>query len=137
MFNKKEFEDIYKLIINNNKIEAQKNLKLLRTKYDLHPDYLFLMSLFLTKEHRYYQAIDTLHSSLLVDNDEIFLLKKNYEKSSQNLIDAKFKLLSEIFKIINNPELSNEAEKLKNAKEQFEFFKKLQILMPGIGFKKK
>ena len=58
------------------------------------------MSLFLTKEHRYYQAIDTLHSSLLVDNDEIFLLKKNYEKSSQNLIDAKFKLLSEIFKKI-------------------------------------
>ena len=45
MFNKKEFEDIYQSIKNNQKDKAQKNLKFFREKYDLDPDYLYLHTL--------------------------------------------------------------------------------------------
>ena len=89
MFNKKEFEDIYQSIKNNQKDKAQKNLKLFREKYDLDPDYLYLMAEFLILEKRFYQAIDTIHVSLLVENDDEFLLKKNFKKSTQELINKK------------------------------------------------
>ena len=101
MFKKKEFEDIYEYIKNNQKAKAQNNLKLFREKYSLDPDYLYLMAEFLILEKRFYQAIDTIHVSLLVENDDDFLLKNNFNKSSREVINKKFKLLSELFKIID------------------------------------
>ena len=52
MFSKKEFENIYKSIKNNQKDKAQNNLKLLRKKYALDPDYLYLMGEFLILDKR-------------------------------------------------------------------------------------
>ena len=92
MFNIKEFEKIYNLLEENNKTEANQHLISSRDKFALHPDYLFLMSEYLFLEDRIYQAIDTLHTSLLIDYDDIFLLKNNFEKSSTKLIDKKFEL---------------------------------------------
>jgi len=136
MFNKKEFEDIYKAIKNNKKEIAQNNLKLFREKYSLDPDYLYLMSEFLVLEKRFYQAIDTIHVSLLVENDDEFLLKNNLNKSSREIINKKFDLLGDLFKIVDIPELSVEAKNSNNPKEQDIFFQKLQKLMPGISFNK-
>ena len=136
MFKKKEFEGIYEYIKNNQKAKAQNNLKLFREKYSLDPDYLYLMAEFLILEKRFYQAIDTIHVSLLVENDNDFLLKNNFNKSSREVINKKFKLLSELFKIIDIPELSEEVKNLNNPNDQNIFFKKMQKLMPGISFNK-
>jgi len=136
MFNKKEFEDIYQSIKNNQKDKAQKNLKLFREKYDLDPDYLYLMAEFLILEKRFYQAIDTIHVSLLVENDDRFLLKNNFKKSTQELINKKYNLLGDLFEIIDITELSKQAKNLNSPKDQVFFFKKLQKLMPGISFNK-
>ena len=136
MFNKKEFENIYKAIKNNKKDIAQNNLKLFREKYSLDPDYLYLMSEFLVLEKRFYQAIDTIHVSLLVENDDEFLLKNNFNKSSREIINKKFDLLGDLFKIVDIPELSVEAKNSNNPKDQEIFFQKLQKLMPGISFNK-
>ena len=136
MFKKKEFEGIYEYIKNNQKSKAQNNLKLFREKYSLDPDYLYLMAEFLILEKRFYQAIDTIHVSLLVENDNDFLLKNNFNKSSREVINKKFKLLSELFKIIDIPELSEEVKNLNNPNDQNIFFKKMQKLMPGISFNK-
>ena len=137
MFNIKEFEKIYIHLKENNKKEANKHLILFRAKLALHPDYLFLMSEYLFLEERIYQAIDTLHSSLLIDYDDMFLLKNNFEKSSTKLVDKKFELFGKLFKIINNLELSKDVEDSNNEKKRLFFFNKLQELMPGIGFNKK
>ena len=137
MFNIKEFEIIYNLLKENNKKEANKHLISFRAKFALHPDYLFLMSEYLFLEERIYQAIDTLHSSLLIDYDDMFLLKNNFEKSSTKLVDKKFELFGKLFKIINNLELSKDAEDTNNEEKKLFFFNKLQELMPGIGFNKK
>ncbi len=76
MFNIKEFEIIYNFIKENNKTEANQLLISFRAKFALHPDYLFLMSEYLFLEDRIYQAIDTLHTSLLIDYDDMFFIKK-------------------------------------------------------------
>ena len=137
MFNIKEFEKIYNLLKEKNKKEANKQLISFRDKFALHPDYLFLMSEYLFLEERIYQAIDTLHSSLLIDYDDMFLLKNNFEKSSTKLVDKKFELFRKLFKIINNLDLSKDAEDTNNEQKKLLFFNKLQELMPGIGFNKK
>jgi len=137
MFNIKEFEKIYNLLEENNKTEANQHLISSRDKFALHPDYLFLMSGYLFLEDRIYQAIDTLHTSLLIDYDDIFLLKNNFEKSSTKLIDKKFELFRKLFKIINNLELTKDAQDSNNEQKRLFFFNKLQELMPGIGFNKK
>tara|TARA_B100000686_G_C15979729_1_gene566825 strand:+ start:31 stop:447 length:417 start_codon:yes stop_codon:yes gene_type:complete len=136
MFNKKEFENIYKLIKDNQKDKAQNNLKLFREKYALDPDYLYLMGEFFILDKRYYLAIDTIHVSLLVENDDHFLLKNNFKKSKQELINKKYNVLGDLFRIIDIPELSELAKNSNNPKDQDIFFKKLQKLMPGISFNK-
>ena len=134
MFSKKEFENIYKSIKNNQKDKAQNNLKLLRKKYALDPDYLYLMGEFLILDKRYYQAIDTIHVSLLVENDDEFLLKKNFKKSTQELINKKYNLLGDLFKIIDIPELSEQAKNSNNVLSGFsiEYSSKPLNLKPNI-----
>tara|TARA_Y100000590_G_C15411778_1_gene897860 strand:- start:256 stop:663 length:408 start_codon:yes stop_codon:yes gene_type:complete len=135
MFNIKEFENVYKLLKKENINEAKKNLIQLRDEYTLHPDYLFLMAEQLILEDRVYQAIDTLHSSLLIDYDDNFLKKNKLNKSTKELIQSKFKLLHKLFKVINNDELAKDAENADTDNKKYLFFKKLQDLMPGVGFK--
>ena len=136
MFDIKEFESIHKLLKKNNIIEAKKNLILLRDKYTLHPDYLFLMAEQLVLEDRVYQAIDALHSSLLIDYDDAFLQENNFYKSTEELIKNKFKILGKLFKDINNNELALGAKEANTEDKRYLFFKKLQKIMPGVGFKK-
>ena len=137
MFNIKEFEKIYNLLKEKNKKEANKQLISFRDKFALHPDYLFLMSEYLLLEERIYQAIDTLHSSLLIDYDDMFLLKNNFEKSSVKLINKKMQLFAKLFKIINNQELLKIVDEANSDQKILFFFNKLQELMPGIGFHRK
>ena len=137
MFNIKEFKKIYNLLKEEKKVEANNHLISFRIKYALHPDYLFLMSEYLLLEERVYQAIDTLHTSLLIDYDDMFLLKNNFEKSSAKLINKKMQLFAKLFKIINNQELLKIVDEANSDQKILFFFNKLQELMPGIGFHRK
>ena len=135
MFNIKKFEQVYELLKKENVNESKKILLQLRDEYTLHPDYLFLMAEQLLLENRVYQAIDAIHSSLLIDYDDDFLKKNKLNKSTKELIQNKFKLLHNLFKIIKNDELAKNAEMADTDDKKYLFFKKLQDLMPGVGFK--
>ncbi len=135
MFNIKKFEQVYELLQKENVNESKKILLQLRDEYTLHPDYLFLMAEQLLLENRVYQAIDAIHSSLLIDYDDYFLNKNKLNKSTKELIQSKFKLLHNLFKIIKNDELAKNAEMADTDDKKYLFFKKLQDLMPGVGFK--
>ena len=135
MFNIKKFEQVYELLKKENVNESKKILLQLRDEYTLHPDYLFLMAEQLLLENRVYQAIDAIHSSLLIDYDDDFLKKNKLNKSTKELIQSKFKLLHNLFKIIKNDELAKNAEMADTDDKKYLFFKKLQDLMPGVGFK--
>ena len=136
MFRIENFESIYNLIEKNDKVLSQKELALSRIRYALHPDYLFLMSKYLILDKRYYQSIDALLGSLKLDKDEIFLVKNNFEKSKEELITKKIQLMSELFNLINNMDLSIEASKVKSEEELDNYVSKLSKLMPGVKLKK-
>lgn len=136
MFNIENFESIFNLIEKNDKFSSQKQLALLRKKYALHPDYLFLMSKYLILDKRYYQSIDTLLGSLKLDKDELFLVKNNFEASKEELITKKIQLIGKLFNLIGNMELSIEASKIKSENERNNYVNKLSKLMPGVKLKK-
>ena len=136
MFNIENFESIYNLIEKNDKFSSQKQLAVLRKKYALHPDYLFLMSKYLILDKRYYQSIDALLGSLKLDKDEFFLVKNNFKKSKEELITKKIQLIGELFNLIGNMELSIEASKVKSEEELDNYVNKLSKLMPGVKLKK-
>ncbi len=136
MFNIENFESIFNLIEKNDKFSSQKQLALLRKKYALHPDYLFLMSKYLILDKRYYQSIDALLGSLKLDKDELFLVKNNFKKSKEELITKKIQLIGKLFNLIGNMELSIEASKVKSGEERNNYVNKLSKLMPGVKLKK-
>ena len=136
MFKIENFESIYNLIEKNDKVLSQKELALLRTRYSLHPDYLFLMSKYLILDKRYYQSIDALLGSLKLDKDELFLVKNNFEASKEELITKKIQLIGKLFNLIGNMELSIEASKVKSGEERNNYVNKLSKLMPGVKLKK-
>ena len=136
MFNIENFESIYNLIEKNDKFSSQKQLALLRKKYALHPDYLFLMSKYLILDKRYYQSIDALLGSLKLDKDELFLVKNNFKKSKEELITKKIQLIGKLFNLIGNIGLSIEASKVKSEEELDNYVNKLSKLMPGVKLKK-
>ena len=119
--------------INKKNFNLQNELAKCRKEYDLNPEYLYLMGLFLKSENRTYLAIDALILSLKIDNDEIFLLKKNYEKCSDNLIKKKIDLLLELFSLIKNSDLTNLIINLKKNQNLSFFLKDLEENMPGIN----
>ena len=119
--------------INKKNFNLQNELAKCRKEYDLNPEYLFLMGLFLKLENRLYLAIDALILSLKIDNDEIFLLKKNYEKCSDELIKKKIDLLLELFILIKNSDLINLINKLKKNQNLELFLKDIEETMPGIN----
>ena len=61
-----------------------------REQYYMHPEYLFSMARYLKTTKKFYQAIDCLHASLQHNNDLNFLTKKNYKKSTNELVKRKF-----------------------------------------------
>ena len=119
--------------INKKNFNLQNELAKYRKEYDLNPEYLFLMGLFLKLENRPYLAIDALILSLKIDNDEIFLLKKNYEKCSDDLIKKKLDLLLELFILIKNSDLVNLINKFKKNQNLEFFLKDIEEIMPGIN----
>ena len=137
MFNNSEFNNAYNLIKNDKLNEANKLLIKLRSSFFLHPDYLFLMSLFLIKSKRTYLAIDTALLSLKVDNTEAVLKKHSYENSSNKLIEERYLFLISMFKKIKNLELVDILETAMKNKNPTSFLLYLEKIMPGIRLKNK
>ena len=131
MFKINKLQNLYNSI-NKKNFNLQNELAKYRKEYDLNPEYLFLMGLFLKLENRPYLAIDALILSLKIDNDEIFLLKKNYEKCSDDLIKKKIDLLLELFILIKNFDLINLINEFKKKQNLIFFLKNIEEIMPGI-----
>ena len=122
--------------INKKNFNLQNELAKCRKEYDLNPEYLYLMGLHLKYENRIYLAIDTLILSLKIDYNEIFLLKKNYEKCSQELINEKINLLNKLFNDIGNLKLLELNTKFKVNDEMTDVLSLFENIMPGIKLKK-
>jgi len=137
MFSNSEFNNAYNSIKKDELNEANKILIKLRSSFFLHPDYLFLMSLFLVKSKRTYLAIDTALLSLKVDNTEAVLKKHGYENSSNELIEERYLFLISMFKKIKNLELVDILEKTMKNKNPTSFLLYLEKIMPGIRLKNK
>tara|TARA_B100000579_G_C22705714_1_gene792004 strand:- start:254 stop:667 length:414 start_codon:yes stop_codon:yes gene_type:complete len=136
MFKIDKLKKIYKSI-NSKNFDLKNELAKCRKEYDLNPEYLYLMGLFLSSEKRAYLAIDTLILSLKIDHDEIFLLKKNYEKSSQELINEKINLLIKLFNETSNLKLIEISNKFKDNNDISHVLDLFQNIMPGIKLKNK
>ena len=135
MFKIDKFKNIYKFI-NSKNFDLKNELSKCRKEYDLNPEYLYLMALYLKSENRIYLAIDTLILSLKIDQDEIFLLKKNYEKCSNELIREKTTLLVKLFNQIGNLKLLELSNNFKGNKGIVNVLDSLKAIMPGINLKK-
>ena len=131
MFKINKLQNLYNSI-NKKNFNLQNELAKCRKEYDLNPEYLFLMGLFLKLENRPYLAIDALILSLKIDNDEIFLLKKSYERCSDDLIKKKIDLLLELFILIKNFDLINLINEFKKKQNLIFFLKDIEEIMPGI-----
>ena len=132
MFKINKLQNIHNSI-NKKNFNLKNELAKCRKEYDLNPEYLYLMGFFLKLENRPYLAIDALILSLKIDNDEMFLLKKNYEKCSNDLIKKKIDLLFELFSLIKNSDLINLINKLKKNQNLELFLKDIEETMPGIN----
>ena len=122
--------------INKKNFNLQNELAKCRKEYDLNPEYLYLMGLHLKYENRIYLAIDTLILSLKIDYNEIFLLKKNYEKSSDELIKEKINLLIKLFNEIDNLKLIELSNNFRGTEGIINVLDLLKTSMPGINLKK-
>tara|TARA_B100001029_G_C14824261_1_gene319412 strand:+ start:36 stop:443 length:408 start_codon:yes stop_codon:yes gene_type:complete len=135
MFKIDKLNNIYKNI-NSKNFDLKNKLSRCRKEYDLNPEYLYLMGLFLASENRAYLAIDTLILSLKINNDEIFLLKKNYERCSDELIKEKINLLIKLFNEIDNSKLIELSNKFKGDNDINDILDLFKNIMPGIKLKK-
>ena len=84
---KKELKTVYDLLIKKELSQANNLLINLRQFGVLHPEYLFLMSLFLMESGRIYLAIDSLLLSLKVDNTPEVMKKNNFESTTEKLVE--------------------------------------------------
>tara|TARA_B110000285_G_C14771907_1_gene444380 strand:- start:150 stop:566 length:417 start_codon:yes stop_codon:yes gene_type:complete len=137
MFSIIEFNKIYNLLKNEELNKANDNLIRLRNSFFIHPEYLFLMSLFLLKSNRTYLAIDTLLLSLKVDNTAEVLKKYGYENTSKSLIEERYLLLISLFKKIKILVIVNMLETCMKKKDPTNFLLYLEEIMPGISLKNK
>ena len=135
MFKIDKLKKIYKSI-NNKNFNLKNELSKCRKEYDLNPEYLYLMGLHLKYENRVYLAIDTLILSLKIDYDEIFLLKKNYDKCSDELIKEKINLLIKLFNEIDNLKLIELSNNFRGTEGIINVLNLLKTSMPGINLKK-
>ena len=136
MFKILKFNEIQEFLDNDQNDKANKMLIEEREQYYMHPEYLFLMARYLKVTNKFYQAIDCLHASLQHNNDLNFLSEKNYDKSTNELVEKKILLIIELSKIIKNKILVIESEMTLKDQDNKKFIEKLDLLMPGVKRKK-
>ena len=132
MFEILEFKNAHNLLMLEKKNQAQEILISLRKDFSLHPDYLFLMSLFLNMDNRIYLAIDSLLLSIKIDNDMEFLKKRNFIGSSTELIKERYLLLISLFIKIDIPKLTNLTKEALDTGDHLKFINYVNKIMPGI-----
>tara|TARA_B100001059_G_scaffold208897_1_gene221479 strand:- start:1109 stop:1525 length:417 start_codon:yes stop_codon:yes gene_type:complete len=137
MFKKKELEAVYNLLIKKELAQANNLLINLRKFGVLHPEYLFLMSLFLMETGRTYLAIDSLLLSLKVDNTAEVMKKNDFEGTSEELVKKRYETLISVLEKIKLMDLKNRAIEAMDNNDASEFLKHLSEVMPGIRLKNK
>ena len=137
MFKKKELETVYNLIIKKELAQANQILINLRKFGVLHPEYLFLMSLFLMETGRTYLAIDSLLLSLKVDNTPEVMMKNNFESTSEKLVKKRYETLISVLEKIKINDLKNMVIDAIEKNDASEFLGYLSKVMPGIRLKNK
>ena len=137
MYSITEFSTVYDLLKNNELDKANVILRKLRNLFFIHPDYLFLMSLFLSKSNRTYLSIDSLLLSLKVDNTEEVLKKHGYKNSSDALVEERYLLLITLFTKIKAFQIVKMLEVSMKEKDPTSFLLHLEEIMPGIRLKNK
>ena len=137
MFKKKELEAVYNLLIKKELAQANNLLINLRKFGVLHPEYLFLMSLFLMETGRTYLAIDSLLLSLKVDNTAEVMKKNDFEGTSEELVKKRYETLISVFEKIKINDLKNMVIDAMEKNDASEFLDHLSKVMPGIRLKNK
>ena len=137
MFKKKELEKVYNLIIKKELAQANQILINLRQSGVPHPEYLFLMSLFLMETGRTYLAIDSLLLSLKLDNTPEAMMKNNFESTSEQLAKKRYETLISLFEKIKINDLKNMVIEAMEKNDASKFLEHLSKVMPGIRLKSK
>tara|TARA_Y100000389_G_C17204412_1_gene385281 strand:+ start:271 stop:681 length:411 start_codon:yes stop_codon:yes gene_type:complete len=136
MFKKKELETVYNLLIKKELTQANNLLINLREVGLLHPEYLFLMSLFLIETDRTYLAIDSLLLSLKIDNTPEVMKKNNFEGTTEKLVKKRYETLIFALEKIKINDLKNMVIKAMKKNNASDFLEHLSKVMPGIRLKK-
>ena len=136
MFKKKELEKVYDLLMKNELAKANNLLINLRQVGLLHPEYLFLMSLFLMETGRTYLAIDSLLLSLKIDNTPDVMIKNNFEGTTTTLIKKRYETLISAMEKIKINDLKNMVIKAMEKNDASELLEHIKKVMPGIRLKK-
>ena len=137
MFKKKELETVYNLLIKKELAKANHLLINLRQFGVLHPEYLFLMALFLMETGRTYLAIDSLLLSLKVDNTPEVMKKNDFEDTTEELVIKRYETLISILEKIKLNDLKNMVIEAMDKNDASEFLEHLSDVMPGIRLKNK
>jgi hypothetical protein len=137
MFKKKEFEAVYNLLTKKEFAQANQILINLRQSGVPHPEYLFLMSLFLMETGRTYLAIDSLLLSLKLDNTPEVMMKNNFESTSEQLAKKRYETLISLFEKIKINDLKNMVIEAMEKNDASKFLEHLSKVMPGIRLKSK
>jgi hypothetical protein len=137
MFKKKEFEAVYNLLTKKEFAQANQILINLRQSGVPHPEYLFLMSLFLMETGRTYLAIDSLLLSLKLDNTPEAMMKNNFESTSEQLAKKRYETLISLFEKIKINDLKNMVIEAMEKNDASKFLEHLSKVMPGIRLKSK
>ena len=137
MFKKKELEAVYNLLTKKELAQANQILINLRQSGVPHPEYLFLMSLFLMETGRTYLAIDSLLLSLKLDNTPEVMMKNNFESTSEQLVKKRYEMLISSLEKIKINDLKNMVKEAMEKNDASKFLEHLSKVMPGIRLKSK
>ena len=137
MFKKKELEAVYNLLTKKELAQANQILINLRQSGVPHPEYLFLMSLFLMETGRTYLAIDSLLLSLKLDNTPKVMMKNNFESTSEQLVKKRYEMLISSLEKIKINDLKNMVKEAMEKNDASKFLEHLSKVMPGIRLKSK
>ena len=137
MFKKKELEAVYNLLTKKELAQANQILINLRQSVVPHPEYLFLMSLFLMETGRTYLAIDSLLLSLKLDNTPEVMMKNNFESTSEQLVKKRYETLISLLEKIKINDLKNMVIEAMEKNDASKFLEHLSMVMPGIRLKSK
>ena len=137
MFKKKELEAVYNLLTKKELAQANQILINLRQSGVPHPEYLFLMSLFLMETGRTYLAIDSLLLSIKLDNTPEVMMKNNFESTSEQLVKKRYETLISLLEKIKINDLKKMVIEAMEKNDASKFLEHLSKVMPGIRLKSK